>query len=53
MKAVNIRDYKDNPKARQAMGLFKKMVYERDISQADLFIEVMQVYYEKEKDNEN
>lgn len=36
MKALNIRDYKNDPQTRQIMGLFKHMAYELGLQQGDL-----------------
>lgn len=36
MKALNIRDYQNDPQFRQIVGLFKHLAYEKGISQADM-----------------
>lgn len=36
MKAINIRDFGNDAKARQVMGLFKHIQHKLDITQAEL-----------------
>ncbi|NQZ29613.1 MAG: hypothetical protein HRT98_04485 [Mycoplasmatales bacterium] len=52
VKALNIRDTKNDPLARQAMGLFKHVAYKKKITQADMLILLMNAMNKMLKEEE-
>ncbi len=45
VKSLNIRDCKNDPRHRQAMGLFKHLAYKNNLSQAELLTRIMNKIY--------